>query len=317
MRKLFRAGVVMAIAASVGMALRGYGSMLTGRVEQVRVGWLAVAVVLCTVYRVVNAYGWVLVLRSLGHPMPAPRGVRVWLVSETLRWLPGSVWSFFSRVAQARAAGVPAATASLSLPLELFLTIAAWGNAAALGLACSDATRGVLHRLPIGWFVTSLVGLATFVGAVLAFARCVPAAALSKKIRNLGGSLGELRASRLRISTMAGPLALFVVLCGFHGVAFLVMLRAVTEAPPDALATIGINAAGWLLGFFAFFAPAGLGVREAGMAAMLAPFMPVDAAVVGAVLWRLVQLIAEFVCLGACFTPTAIAAVRRPRAETG
>jgi uncharacterized membrane protein YbhN (UPF0104 family) len=116
---------------------------------------------------------------------------------------------------------------------------------------------------------------------------------------------------------MAGALGLFVVLCVLNGGAFLAVLRAVTDAPPDPLATVGINAAGWLLGFFAFFAPAGLGVREGGMAAMLAPFMPVDAAFVGVVLWRLVQVITEFVCLGACFTPTAIAAVRRPRAETG
>ena len=105
-------GVVIAISAA--RALAGYRHVLAGRLQLVRFEWLVVAAVLGSLYRVVNAYGWVLVLRSLGQPMRAAAGVRLWLVSETMRWLPGGVWGLFSRVAQARAAGIPAAAASLS-----------------------------------------------------------------------------------------------------------------------------------------------------------------------------------------------------------
>jgi uncharacterized membrane protein YbhN (UPF0104 family) len=115
---------------------------------------------------------------------------------------------------------------------------------------------------------------------------------------------------------LVATFAFFTALCFLNGVAFLVVLEATCDTPPSLLATIGINAAGWLLGFFAFFAPAGLGVREGGMAAMLAPLMPVDAAVVGVLLWRLIQVVVELLCLAACLVPNAVQALRRPAAKT-
>jgi uncharacterized membrane protein YbhN (UPF0104 family) len=97
-----------------------------------------------------------------------------------------------------------------------------------------------------------------------------------------------------------GTLVLFTALCLLNGAAFFAVLRSVCDVPPPLLAAVGINAAGWLMGFFAFFAPAGLGVREGGMAGMLAPLMPIDAAVVGVLLWRLLQVLVELLCLAAC-----------------
>jgi hypothetical protein len=142
-----KAVVAVAILFSVYRALSGYRHSLEGRLEDVRVGWLAVGLALCALYRVLNAFGWSLVIRSLGGRLPALGSARIWLVSETLRWLPGSVWGLFSRAAQARRAGVPALAASLSLPLELLLTITAWGLTAVGGLAISGAAGAWLAKL--------------------------------------------------------------------------------------------------------------------------------------------------------------------------
>jgi hypothetical protein len=49
---------------------------------------------------------------------------------------------------------------------------------------------------------------------------------------------------------------------------------------------------------------------------MLAPLMPLDAAIVGALLWRLIQILVELVCLAACVAPAASSALRRFSAET-
>jgi uncharacterized membrane protein YbhN (UPF0104 family) len=307
---LAKAAVALAVLASVVVALRGYGHALEGRLGHVHPGWLAVALIASIVYRVANAFGWVLVLRSLGQPIRAWQGVRLWLVSETLRWLPGSVWSFFSRVAQAKLAGVPAATASLSLPLELLLTIAAWGLAAVGGLGFSGAAGVVLARLPGVWVALFVVGLAVSIGSALAIGRFLPATRLARKLRGLGEGLEALREARPRPSLLAGTLVLFTALCLLNGAAFFAVLRSVCDAPPPLLAAVGINAAGWLMGFFAFFAPAGLGVREGGMAGMLAPLMPIDAAVVGVLLWRLLQVLVELLCLAACLRRGAVASAQ-------
>ncbi len=37
------------------------------------------------VYRVLNAAGWGMILRALGHPLPLLAGVRLWLIAETMR----------------------------------------------------------------------------------------------------------------------------------------------------------------------------------------------------------------------------------------
>jgi hypothetical protein len=297
---MLNALVTLAVVASVARALRGYGRALEGRLEHVQLGWLGAAVVMCVVYRAINAYGWVLVLRSLGATMPAARGVRLWLVSEALRWLPGSVWSMFSRVARARDAGVPAVTASLSVPLELLLCVASWALTACAGVALSGAAQAWLSQVHASWAVAVAAALALAVGAPFAVARWLPSSRVSKKLRGLQEALRELRASRPRVSLLLLATALFTALCVFNGATFLAVLRATCESPPGLLATVGVNAVGWLVGFFAFFAPAGLGVREGGMVAMLAPMMPFDAVVVGVLLWRLVQIAAEMVCLGAC-----------------
>src|SRR5262249_40781095 len=79
--RLLKAAIALAVLVSVGRALYGYRQALAGRLEHVHLGWLAVALVASIVYRVVNAYGWVLVLRAPGQRMEAAAGVRLWLVS--------------------------------------------------------------------------------------------------------------------------------------------------------------------------------------------------------------------------------------------
>jgi uncharacterized membrane protein YbhN (UPF0104 family) len=311
LRGVAKALVAAGVVASVVWALRGYREPLAGRLEQLRGGWILAGVALCVLYRVVNAYGWVLVLRALGQRVPGRRGVRLWLVSETLRWLPGSVWSFFSRVGQAREIGVPPAIASLSLPLELLLTIGAWLVAALAGVGFSGVAREWFARLPGFWVVVTALALALMVLAVLALARWWPAARVSAKLRGLQTAVGELRKARPSVAVLAWTFVFYVALCLLNGVAFHVVLRAAGVQPPPILAAIGVNAVGWLVGFFAFFAPAGLGVREGGMAAMLAPSMALDAAIVGVLIWRLTQIFVEFVCLVPCLLPGALAALRR------
>ena len=56
---------------------------------------------------------------------------------------------------------------------------------------------------------------------------------------------------------------------------------------------VGVNAVGWLIGFFAIGVPGGIGVREAGSALLLTPNLLWGEALLAAVLWRAVQMGAE------------------------
>ena len=143
--------VAGAVIVSIGKALGHYGHSLAGRVEHVSWAWLGVAFAVSMVYRLLNAYQWILVLRALRQRVALGKGIRLWLVTETLRWLPGGMWGVVSRAVQAKDAGVPSLVASLSSALEVFLLIAAGGVAAAAGLALSGVTGALLASLPTAW----------------------------------------------------------------------------------------------------------------------------------------------------------------------
>ena len=70
------------------------------------------AIVLAIVYRFVNALGWPLVLDAMGRSVNRLDATRIWLRAESQRWLPGGVWGYASRAAQAERLSVPATFAS-------------------------------------------------------------------------------------------------------------------------------------------------------------------------------------------------------------
>ncbi len=305
--------VATIIAIAIAGVLRGSGASVREMAGKLDLRWLSAAASLTIIYRICNAAGWGMILRALGHPLPLKTSVRLWLVAETMRWLPGSVWGFVSRVYQAQKAGVPAAAASVSMPLELAVTVVAWGLAA----LCGGASMG---RIAAGWSIpmSPLSAYAPGAGLLLSgIAGAValwrfPGAKISRKALGFLGGLKRAFRARPRPLMLLAALAWFAALCFLNGLTFYALLRAFDPPTmPSLEAAVGINAIGWLVGFFAVFSPGGLGVREGGMTALLAPLVPLPVAVGSVVLWRVVQIMAEVLCLGACYLPAAAILGRR------
>jgi len=297
------AALALAIVASIVTSLRHAGSGVRATLAHADPAFLLLALGLCILYRIVNSTGWVFVLRALGHPMPLAQGARIWIVAETMRWLPGSVWGFCSRVYQAGKAGAPAAVATASLPLELLLTIAAWALTALLALSVSGLAFDWMHLASPRALALGLgAALALALGAAFTLCRW-PRSRLPAKIAGLLEQLAALRRMRLRPALLLGTLLHYTLLCGLNGVAFYCVLRALTCEPLSLSAAIGANACGWLAGFLALGVPGGIGVREASSALILASLVPVETVVAGALLWRLVLIADELCCLGVLFAP--------------
>jgi hypothetical protein len=340
--------LVIAVACAMCAAVGRVEGDVFARVGDARLDCLAAAVGLCILYRLVNSTGWVFVLRALGHPMPLAQGARIWITAETMRWLPGSVWGFVSRVFQAQKAGAPPTVAAASLPLELLLTIAAWtttaGGALYLCRYHFDWAAVLSPRaLLIGAFVLLAFGGMAAVAAVGRMRRCdtgAPAGAArgpaiarpwwqrgapaqagglghdsaTPAPGGFGAQLRALAQMRPRFTALLFPFLLYTALCAFNGLAFFMVLRAATDAPLSLAAALGANAAGWLAGFFALGVPGGIGVREAASAAILAATIPVETVVAAAVLWRLVLIADELCCLGVLLLPSLWKGrVERPR----
>jgi glycosyltransferase 2 family protein len=257
-------------------------------------GYLAVALALCLAYWFLNAGVWAWILESLGHPVHYFTGMRVWLTSESLRWLPGSIWGFCTRVEAARRLGIPLAVASISLPVELSVVIGSWGIVAIVGLAVSGL--GVrLTSLCANWLLPLVAILIIFpvalgLGWPMLRRRTWFAAGIERVRMMLSLDL------RREVLVRSG--LVYVSLNSAHGLGFWLMLAGMGyQHTVSPVAAIGANAAGWLLGFFAIGVPGGIGVREAGAALLLSPIMPWHEAVLAAGLWRLLQIVAELAAL--------------------
>jgi hypothetical protein len=281
----------------VALALAPYGHQLLVASFRLPRASLVAASAVCLGYRLLNAGGWAWVLKALGAPLPFLTAVRIWLISESLRWLPGSIWGFCTRVDSARQAGVPALTAGLSLPVELGLTVASWAALAAGCLVPSGlAYRLVAPHLGDGVVISAACTTVLLI-AGLAFwslRRLPPVRSALTKIRAL---LGLRPDAFLLLKTGL----FYSALNGINGAGFWILLAGLGYQSQVNLPTaIGANAVGWLAGFFAIGIPGGIGVREGCTALVLSSLMPWQEATLAAFIWRLLQICTEFATLIPC-----------------
>jgi uncharacterized membrane protein YbhN (UPF0104 family) len=281
----------------VVLALVSQGDQLRRCLERLNLWVLAICLLFCVVYRVLNAGIWVWILDALGHRIPYWQGTRAWLTSESLRWLPGSIWGFCSRVDAAKNLGVPAAVASISLPVELLVTIISWSIVALIGLIVSGLGARLLAvyliwLLAISGVVVVLLLTVKLTGPILARQRWFASGlARVRGVLKMRPDRGAIVRATLFYTGLnaANGLGLWLITAG--------MGYSQVVSPASA---IGVNAAGWLVGFFAIGVPGGIGVRESAAAFLLAPLMPWQEAVLASVLWRVIQVVAEFVSLIPC-----------------
>ncbi|MEM9080118.1 MAG: lysylphosphatidylglycerol synthase domain-containing protein [Verrucomicrobiota bacterium] len=247
-------------------------------------------------YQITNAGVWSLVLSAMGQPTPFLKTSRIWLQSEALRWLPGGIWGYGSRVVNAAELGIGKVKASASLVVELSLTILAWSIAALalfatplLGMAL-DAIGGFFGNKTL--FPILAIGFST----IILVLGC--AFALRKKIISKLKDFQDANPFQtLRPKEGLKALAAYSALCLANGVLFSLVANAVPGVELPIIAAIGIGGAAWLVGFFAIGVPGGIGVREAALAAMLAAYGSLDAGIAIAVIWRALQIAVELLSL--------------------
>lgn len=291
--RLLGGGLFVVVAAILGHVAMRYGVQVRQHVNEIAWTTLVAAFLAYPFYNVMNAHGWGMGLRALGARLPASAGIRIWLLSEAAKWLPGSVWGHVSRVVLARKAGVDPVLAAASLPLELLLTVFAWTATAAGGLWLSGAAAQLGREMGSFRTLAALTVLGT-VGIVFGyvFIRHSPFR-VAQRVREKIERLRALRHIRPRLGGMVLTSLYYTALCVFNGAVFHLLIHAVSKQPPPLAATVGMNAAAWLFGFGVFLAPAGLGAREAALGFFLSRYMPTGEAALAVVLWRFVQLTAE------------------------
>jgi uncharacterized membrane protein YbhN (UPF0104 family) len=293
-------GRLLVLALIVLLALRLWQQWRREPVDFGRLdGALFAAAVIASVVAV-SAYGfvWLYLLRRLGTRAPLS-WITIFFKSQLGKYLPGSVWQYAGRVGLAHNRGVPIQRGVVSVVAEIGYSAIAAAAAASLMLGWVAATGvflGLAALLAVGFALRGrLAGL-------LVRAPAEPAS---------GGLDRESVLAALRAAPAA--VGLYLLVWGIYGVAFWTTGRALFAIPAsDIPRYIGVFALAWLAGVVAFFAPGGIGVREAVIAALLTSGLgPADAIVLAATS-RVVLSAIDIVAAAASF---GVPALRRREAR--
>jgi uncharacterized membrane protein YbhN (UPF0104 family) len=246
---------------------------------------LAIALGFAALYHLTLAFCWSWLLRRMGGGLPYRQALRVWQSSMLARYVPGNVWHILSRMALAERLGTPPARVLASSTLEQALNVIG-----ALALAGLTFPFWGLPATDQFWLLA-----------------LVPLGLLALHPRLAGGALAWAArrfnrpqlAWRYRYREILLATAGYMLAMAWVGLALYATLSGLAHVTPAQLPLyIGTGALAWAVGYLSFLTPSGLGVREGMLVLILSQVMPVPAAVVGSLLYRLVVTLAELAMAG-------------------
>lgn len=239
------------------------------------------------------AVAWVALYRDTGGSLGYGRGVRVWLVTNLGRYIPGKVWHITGLTAHLKERGGSGAGA-LSSIFTFQVIVLLTGLAAGVGLLGGD-----LARLPAGsplrFILLGALLLALLHPAVVRRALRLAATVFRE-------DTGDVRPPSVR--RIAGGGLILLVAWLLYGLSLLWFVRASTGSPAGSLLTLtGIYAVSYLAGYVVLLAPGGLVVREGALTVLLAALTPLSAAMSAAVAvgFRVLVTLSELLGLGLSF----------------
>jgi hypothetical protein len=252
------------------------------------------AVLLIAVY-LTHALLWRRIVRDLvGERLAVGPAFRIYFLANLGRYLPGRIWQVAGMAVLAQRAGVPAIgaiTASALAQISFLLT-------GALFLA---VLMPVLFG--IGPALAAAGGCAALLGGLFWSAGTESGARtrrwlgkrLGPRVATALEAVGRMRARDAGV-WLIGYGASWILLGGAYA---LFTIAFVPAAATEVRHLAGTMAAGYLSGYLAIFAPAGVGIREGVMGLLLARVVPGPAAIVISVASRIWFTATELVVLAA------------------
>ncbi len=257
----------------------------------------SLACALAILHRVMTAFGWVVVLNIMNQPAKAELATRIWLLTDSRKWLPSRNWGYATRSSLAPKVGVSVSNASASRFLELILLALALTlvSLPGLWLALPEVFAKSFHvevSLSI-WLSLTLISLP------VSFLGWRKIQSIKKYIRR---RFVTLRSGTYRFSAFARAVLFYAAIACLNGLMLSCLLRCLpagVAAPRISLAVlIAVSSCAWLRGLFASMSTQGWVHRECCLAVLLLPWLPLGTGIMLAVTVRLVQVFAEVACVG-------------------
>jgi hypothetical protein len=273
--RLFRLGFVVAALVAAGVAVLAEREAVADTVSRTSPAVLALAAAGVVVHLVTAALAWRAVLADGGWRLDVRGAVRVFLVGQLGKYLPGGVWNVVTQAELAADRGVPRVWTVGASAVALGISV---GVGALLAVPALVAVS--VPAVPVAVVLLVPVGLVLFHPRLL------------NPLLRRGAALVRRPAPRpLSMRGIAATLGwtLLSWLALFGHVLLLLLGVGAPLGPTTVLAATSGFAFAWIAGFVLLLAPAGVGVREVTLVAVLLSVVSRPEALVVALGSRLVM----------------------------
>jgi uncharacterized membrane protein YbhN (UPF0104 family) len=229
---------------------------------------------------------WLFSYRALGIRLRALHALKIILLSQFAKYLPGNVGHHVGRTLLAERYGLTISATVTSMLTDTALVLIS-------GLICSLPSLSFLVSVLSEQHATTAANLLIVsVIAAVAFTACTLALGpLRSRAITVAARFRTLFEGFASVRIILPALALHAFSFVIGAIALWLLCHYFAQTPLALLpAFVGIYSAAWLAGFVIPGAPAGLGVREAMLLAGMSSVMPSDAALMSTALFRVVTI---------------------------
>ncbi len=291
--------IVIVLLAVIGLylAVRGLPVGMLGDIRPKRIAWWTVPLIalLQFVFLYIATDIWRQLVRIL-------TGTKVTLWSSYMqlavvtvgKYVPGKVWGFIARAGEMHRHQIPVHLSIMCSVVEQMLLVTG---------ALLVAIPAAMIALPDYRIIIVVIGVFLLLATIAASSRIPALTRWLMRRRNIQDIPEQLPEYHVR-GVLKFALA-YGMMWILTGLIFSIIYFSLFDAPityVGVAALILANTVGIVLGFFAFFVPGGIGVREAVATFILAGFIPVREALLAAVCYRawliLIDGVSALVILG-------------------
>lgn len=306
--KLVRLGFLAVVLALLAVALVDQAGTLWREIQRLTAPVVLLAFAASLGGLLCSLMVWRELLADLGSRLSMPDAFRIMFIGQLAKYVPGSIWPVLAQSELGADRGIPRSRSALSVLLGYAVMTCSGGVVAAVTLPF--AAGGSLLRyfwvlcvIPVAIVLLSPPVLNRLLGLVLRLSRQPPL--------QRGVSFSGL--ARTMMWAAAG--------WSCNGAMVYVLMRDLaphqTGTTGTLLVSIGAYSLSWAVGFLAVFAPAGAGVREAVMVAVLSTQTTTAIALPVALVARAIGVVSDAVVGAAAVALVGRRRLRRLREARG
>lgn len=241
-----------------------------------------------------TSWSWGKTLEAFGHKLPYRDIYTIYFRSMVAKYVPGKVWQLAASTYIAGQQGIPEGATIVS-----FIVGQAYSVLSGVTLIAAAIALGAMHKAGGGVAFFRWTSIPILMALLVLIIR----PNISERFMNLALRLFKREEISMNIKTSTSFWLFFAFLIPWFifGLAFWLLINALTPMPFSVyFTTTAILTAGTVIGFLAVFAPGGIGVKEASIAALIVSTTSLPAAFALAIGfgYRIVTSIVELIDFG-------------------